>query len=68
MKRIAFIAFMATLVLVPLGLLAMASQPDPKQSAASGEIIGGFRVLEVAGAAREMNLVVYRGDYVKFND
>jgi rhodanese-related sulfurtransferase len=66
MKRIASIAFMATLLLALLGLSPAGSQPGSKSNSASGEIVGGFRVLEVAGAAREMNLVVYRGDYIKF--
>lgn len=66
MKRILSIPLMAALVLISLGQALVISQPAPTPNTPSGEIIGGFRVLEVAAAGREMNLTVYRGDYIKF--
>lgn len=66
MKRILFIPLVAALVLILLGPSRVISQTAPTPNTPSGEIIGGFRVLEVAAAGREVNLTVYRGDYIKF--
>ena len=33
----------------------------------SGNIITGFRVLQVDSSMKEINLTVYRGDYIKFS-
>jgi rhodanese-related sulfurtransferase len=66
MARMRSILLMAALVPVLLGLAPVATQPDSQPNAASGEIVGGFRVLEVAADGRTLDLTVYRGDYVKF--
>ncbi len=60
LKRI--ILFSCLFFFLPL-LNAHANQDDM----ISGEIITGYRVLPVDPADKEINLTVYRGDYIKFS-
>lgn len=67
MKRIFSIACVVALVLVRFDPSAAASEPTARPGrTVSGDIVGGFRVLAVAESALEPDLVVYRGDYIKF--
>lgn len=66
MKRMVSIHVTAALVLILLCQSPVVAQPAPKYDMPSGAIVGGFRVLEVAEASRDVNLTVYRGDYIKF--
>ncbi len=66
MKRMVSIHVTAALVLILLFQSPVVAQPAPKYDMPSGAIVGGFRVLEVAEASRDVNLTVYRGDYIKF--
>jgi rhodanese-related sulfurtransferase len=66
MKRILFTLFMLPLFWVSLGLSPALADAVPKGPTVSGDIVGGFRVLNVAEGSRGVNLTVYRGDYIKF--
>ena len=66
MKKVLFTIFMLPLFLVLLGLSPALADVVPKDPPASGDIVGGFRVLNVTEGSRGVNLTVYRGDYIKF--
>ena len=59
-KKILFVLF--SLLFVVTGL-SQAGQDD----IVSGNIITGYRVLQVDPAAKDINITVYRGDYIKFS-
>jgi rhodanese-related sulfurtransferase len=65
MKKV-FFAIATFLLLGVLGSPPAVADTVPKDLPVSGEIVGGFRVLEVPGASQEVKLIVYRGDYIKF--
>jgi rhodanese-related sulfurtransferase len=54
--------FVLSLLLFAVTSLSQAGQDDM----VSGNIITGYRVLQVDPAGKEINLTVYRGDYIKF--
>ena len=66
MKRVPFIIFILPLFLVSLGLSSALADVVPKGPPISGDIVGGFRVLNVTDGSHGVNLTVYRGDYIKF--
>jgi hypothetical protein len=67
MKRVLFTVFMLPLFLISLGLSPALADVVPKGPSVSGDIIGGFRMLNVTDGSQGVNLTVYRGDYIKFN-
>jgi rhodanese-related sulfurtransferase len=66
MKRVLFTIFILSLFLVLPGLSPALADVVPKGPPVSGDIVGGFRVLNVPEGSRGVNLTVYRGDYIKF--
>lgn len=54
--------FVLSLLLFSVTSLSQAGQDD----LVSGNIITGFRVLQIDPANKDINLTVYRGDYIKF--
>ena len=66
MKKIVLAILILSSVLVSLGLLPALADVVPKDPPVSGDIVGGFRVLNVTEGPRAVNLTVYRGDYIKF--
>jgi rhodanese-related sulfurtransferase len=65
-KNIAIIAAAAILLGAVLYLQAK-PQPSQEPPKASGQLVEGFRVLSVAANQQPVHLVVYRGDYIKFD-
>ncbi|MCK7513269.1 MAG: hypothetical protein MZV70_60730 [Desulfobacterales bacterium] len=57
---------MLPLFLVSLGLSPALADVVAKGPPVSGDIVGGFRVLNVTDGSQGVNLTVYRGDYIKF--
>ena len=49
------------------GLSGAASATDIGNDPVSGSLVQGYRILPIENTAEEVNLVVYRGDYIKFN-
>jgi len=66
MKKLVLFVLILSMVLVSLGRSPAIADGVPKNPMVSGDIVGGFRVLDVPGTSQEMNLTVYRGDYIKF--
>jgi hypothetical protein len=66
MKRFFSAIAIALLLFGFLGLSPVFSDTVPKDPLVSGEIVGGFRVLEVPEGSGGLKLTVYRGDYIKF--
>jgi hypothetical protein len=66
MKRVLFTICILTLFLVSLGLSPAFADVVPKDPPVSGDIVGGFRVLNVTDGSQGVDLTVYRGDYIKF--
>lgn len=66
MKKLVLFVLILSMVLVSLGRSPAIADSVPKNPMVSGDIVGGFRVLDVPGTSQEMNLTVYRGDYIKF--
>lgn len=66
MKKLVLLVLILSMVLVSLGRSPAIADGVPKNPMVSGDIVGGFRVLDVPGTSQEMNLTVYRGDYIKF--
>ena len=66
MKRVLFTVFILPLFLVSIGLSPALADVIPKSPTVSGEIVGGFRVLNVTDGSQGVDLTVYRGDYIKF--
>jgi rhodanese-related sulfurtransferase len=66
MKKLVLFVLMLSMVLVSLGRSPAIADSVPQNPMVSGDIVGGFRVLDVPGTSQEMNLTVYRGDYIKF--
>ncbi|MBI5577958.1 MAG: rhodanese-like domain-containing protein, partial [Deltaproteobacteria bacterium] len=67
MKKNGFVTLILSAVVVSLGIFPAIADVLPKGPPASGDIVGGFRVLNVTEGSREVNLTVYRGDYIKFS-
>jgi rhodanese-related sulfurtransferase len=66
MKKVLFTIFMLPLFLVSLGLSVALADVITKGPPVSGDIVGGFRMLNVTDGSQSVNLTVYRGDYIKF--
>ncbi len=66
MRKSLFTIFMLPLFLVSLGLSPVPADVVPKGPPVSGDIVGGFRMLNVTDGFQGVNLTVYRGDYIKF--
>jgi len=66
MKKLVLFVLILSMVLVSLGRSPAIADSVSKNPMVSGDIVGGFRVLDVPGTSQEMNLTVYRGDYIKF--
>ncbi len=66
MKKIVLATLILSSVLVGLGLSPARADVVSKSPPVSGDIVGGFRVLNVAEGSRGVNLTVFRGDYIKF--
>jgi rhodanese-related sulfurtransferase len=66
MKKIVFTTLILASVLVSPGLSPALADVVPKDPPASGDIVGGFRVLNVPEGSSGVRLTVYRGDYIKF--
>jgi rhodanese-related sulfurtransferase len=66
MKRASFTIAVLFLLLLFLGASAAFSDTVPKDPPVSGEIVGGFRMLDVPKSPGGVELTVYRGDYIKF--
>jgi rhodanese-related sulfurtransferase len=66
MKKIVLATLVLLWVLVALGILPAIGDVVPKDPPVSGDIVSGFRVLNVTEGSRGVNLTVYRGDYIKF--
>lgn len=65
-KNIILIATLTTLAAAALFVYARPQSAD-LPPAASGRIIQGYRVLPVNNSAAPVHLVVFRGDYIKFD-
>jgi rhodanese-related sulfurtransferase len=63
-----FVIIAATAILLG-AVLYLQAKPEPSQEPpkASGQLVEGFRVLSVAANKQPVHLVVYRGDYIKFD-
>jgi rhodanese-related sulfurtransferase len=66
MKKVFFAIAISFLLLGFLCSPPAVSDTVPKDPPVSGEIVGGFRVLDVPEASGSAKLTVYRGDYIKF--
>jgi len=49
------------------GLSGAASDTDMENVSASGRLVQGYRMLPIEITDKDVNLVVYRGDYIKFD-
>ena len=49
------------------GLSGVASDTGIGNEPASGILVQGYRILPIEGTVEDVNLVVYRGDYIKFD-
>jgi rhodanese-related sulfurtransferase len=66
MKRLIVVVATMFSLLGFLGSVPTVSETVTEGPPASGEIVGGFRVLEIPAGSENLKLTVYRGDYVKF--
>lgn len=66
MKKISFISLSVLVLLIAIGFLHE-NHARTKEEAASGRIINGFRVLPVSENNQNIQLTVYRGDYIRFS-
>ena len=66
MKKIVLVILILSSLHFEVGFSPACADVVSKDLPVSGEIVGGFRVLEVPGASQEVKLIVYRGDYIKF--
>jgi hypothetical protein len=64
-KHIVMITLIGFLILA--GLSGAASDTDVKNEPASGRLVQGYRILAIEKSDKDINLVVYRGDYIKFD-
>ncbi|MEW6672065.1 MAG: rhodanese-like domain-containing protein [Thermodesulfobacteriota bacterium] len=65
MKRISVVALFLYLFVMIVGC-TQESRARTEGEAASGTIIGGYRVLSIPENRQDIRLTVYRGDYVRF--
>jgi rhodanese-related sulfurtransferase len=66
MKRIVLAILILSSALVALSFSPALADNVAKDPAVSGDIVGGFRVLNVPEGSSGVKLTVYRGDYIKF--
>lgn len=67
MKKHFLVILSTILLLFGLGCLDSNAKNINSESSVSGKIVGGYRVLPIQRTSREVHLVVYRGDYIKFD-
>jgi len=65
MKKISILA-LSLYLLVTIAGCTQESRAKTEGDAASGSLVGGFRVLAIPENRRDLQLTVYRGDYVRF--
>ena len=66
MKKIVLAILILSSAFVALALSPARADVAAKDPPASGDIVGGFRVLNVPEGSSGVKLTVYRGDYIKF--
>jgi rhodanese-related sulfurtransferase len=66
MKKIVLAILILSSVFVSPGLSPAVADVVSKDPTASGDIVGGFRVLNVPEGSSGVTQTVYRGDYIKF--
>ena len=49
------------------GLSGVASEAGVENGPVSGRLVQGYRILSIENTDKDINLVVYRGDYIKFD-
>ena len=64
-KRMMMIPLIGFLILA--GLSWAASDAGVENGPASGRLVQGYRILAIENTDKDINLVVYRGDYIKFD-
>jgi len=53
--------------LIVAGLSVAASETGAENGPASGRLVQGYRILPIQNTDKDIHLVVYRGDYIKFD-
>jgi rhodanese-related sulfurtransferase len=67
MKKNVIVTIALTWFIVLTGLSGAASDTGIGNEPASGSLVQGYRILPIEPTVDDVNLVVYRGDYIKFN-
>jgi len=67
MKKNILMMITLTGFLILTGLSGAASDADVENVSASGHLVRGYRVLPVVETDTDVKLLVYRGDYIKFD-
>ena len=67
MKKNILVTIALTWFFVLTGLSGAASDTGIGNEPASGILVQGYRILPIEPTVDDINLVVYRGDYIKFN-
>ncbi len=65
MKKFSVLIIFGLFVLA--GLSGAAADTGVENELASGKLVQGYRILPIEHTVEDVNLVVYRGDYIKFN-
>ena len=66
MKKGIAVATRLTMLVMALSVLSITMASQVSATTVSGDVIGGYRVLNLTEYQTPLHLVVYRGDYVKF--
>jgi rhodanese-related sulfurtransferase len=66
MKKIILVILILSSVFIAPALSPAWADVAAKNPPASGDIVGGFRVLNIPEGSSDVKLTVYRGDYIKF--
>lgn len=67
MKKNILVTIALTCFFVLTSLSGAASETGIENEPASGILVQGYRILPIEPTVDDINLVVYRGDYIKFN-
>ena len=67
MKKNIFVMIINISFIILTGLSVAASDTDMENASASGHLVQGYRILPIVATDADVNLVVYRGDYIKFD-
>jgi len=65
MKRISVLALSVYVFVIAAGCM-QEDRAKTEEAAVSGTIVGGYRVLSIPENSRNIDLAVYRGDYLRF--